>query len=354
VRQHGRDQRASVFARRLATQVPRLAGERPLATPPAGLRSPPETIGAADLITAARYWIVRKSPLQTYRAMKHSPTAPYQLTGYGAPGAGSDAPNRAFLTYARPPLPHYIQGGEISVAILGRGSRDSVIASFAEVYTHPVRDAIEHIVGAGSTGTYSWPRVEFGKVVAHVNQPLGRRVVHRLIRNFNASPVANAPNACLGGIRLPGDVLTVRIDSDGDVWTLTYSGTSCSDLTVSRDGTQLAALSRTRPLVRILQVLEHVGASVTGRLLAVGGPPGAAATPEQGEITLSAGGHVVARAHTYGPGRFSMLAQAGRYTLSGTTASYRVNGQPGQCNASHPITIKTNHPVHLNVYCPRK
>jgi hypothetical protein len=345
---------ATAFARRIAARVPRLPGQEPLAVAPAGLVHPDEVLGASDLVTQSRYWTVPGTPLQVYQALKRSPSARYRLTGYGAPGRGSDLPGRAFLSYDGVPAPRFVQGAGVHVEISRYGSRRSAVASFGEVEPHPVRSDLETIAIPAATGSYRWPRVIHGKVVAHVSATLSPRQVHTLITRVDRAPVADSPDACLGGFRLSGDVLTVYLRGGRHEWRLLYPGTSCDDLAVFRDGHPLPALAPTKPLRHQLGVLEHGDGIVTGRLLEGGGPPGAEPTPERGTVRVEAIGRTVATAHSGADGHFAVDAQPGRYTLSATARHYRIDGVRAPCAAEEPVTVSTGVTTHVDVYCQRR
>lgn len=354
-REHARTRHATAFAHRIAAYVPRVAGERPLANPPQALAKPDETIGVAGLIIESRYWSVPGSPLQVYRAMKRSPAARYRLTGYGRPRPDSDAdpPGSAFLSYADVPAPAYLQVAEVHVEIAPYAA-GSVIASFAEVAARPIRRAIEQITTHGSSATYTWPHVEHGKVVGQTRGVVAPALLPTLIREFDRSPVVASPDACFGAFHVAGDDVTVRITSGGDVLTLVYPGTSCDDIAVRRDGQPLAAIAPNARLHGLLRVLLHADGVVVGRLLEVGGPPGATPSPEPGKVKLRAGGHTVSTVHPGRSGHFTIEAPPGRYTLSGSTAHYRIDGRRGRCVAGHRVRLVSGRTVHANVSCARR
>lgn len=349
-----RTRMATAFAQKLAGEVPRIPGERPLVgSPPSALATPGEVIGVGDLITAKLYWTAPGSPRQVYRRLKRA-KAPFPLTGYGRPGAGSQPDGSGFLSYDSPPTPSYIQDSEIHLEIEGDHHGGTVIASFAEVDTVPIRTTAENITAAGSTGTFTWPRIENGKVVGHTTQQLGTAQLQEVVRGFDDSPVSDEPNVCFGALQLAGSALKVEIDSDGHVWKLVYPGTSCGDIAVARDGQAFPAIRPNRQLRHLFQVLAHDNGTVTGRLLEVGGPSAASVSPEPGRVTLTAHGHVVWTARPGQSGRFSVFAQPGRYVLAGTTPHYRIDGKPGRCVAAHDVTITTGKTVHADVYCQRR
>ncbi|HTW19488.1 MAG TPA: hypothetical protein VME70_04650 [Mycobacteriales bacterium] len=355
-----RTRQAHAYARWLAGTVARIAGEQPLAHPPARLSKPGEVIGVGDLIVERRYWSAPGTPLAVYDALKNAPSR-YRLTGYGAPGAGSDPADFAFLTYAEIPAPPYIEDSEVYVEIERISATRSAIASFAEVDTHPVRTATEAIDESGvstSSGTYTWPRLDalahLGHVTGYVTATLDANQRQSLIRDFDQSPVANSPSTCFGGIQISGDVLTVRLRSGGHSWKLVYPGTSCVDVAVWRDGVSLPAIGPTGAFRRLLEVLEHSPGTVVGHLIAVGGPAGVPPTPEPGVVTLSAHGHVVAVVHPRSSGAFALDAQPGRYDVSGSSPAFMIDGRRGQCTATHVVTVVATRSVRVDVLCQRR
>jgi hypothetical protein len=355
MRERDRTRRAIAFARRAAAEVAQIRGETPLtAEPPAALVKPQEVIGTTNLITEAHYWTAPGSPLRVYRVLKRSPRSPFGVTGYGAPGEGSDPPGSAFVAYNDVPAPAYIQDAEVYVEIDRYAAGRSVIASFAEVDTHPVRMAGEVIAAAGSTGVYTWPRLDAGKVVGHASVTIGPGRLRTLIRDFDRANISNAPNVCFGVFVPAGDALTLRITSGGHTWKLVYPGTSCGDIAVWRDGTQLAAITPGHLLRHRLGVLEHRDGIVVGRLLEVGGPAGAQPSPASGVVTLRSHGHTVASIHANRAGHFDIDAAAGRYTLTGSTPHYRIDGHRGGCAADHKVPVRSDTKVHADVYCERR
>jgi hypothetical protein len=320
------------------------------------LEQPNETIGVGDLVVRARYWTVPGSADHAYRLMKRASARGLRVTGYGLPSRSADnSRNRGFLNFQILDLPSFLQGGELYVEMEPYGAGRTIVAAFAEVYAHPVRSAEEHIPLSGATATAKWPKLDgdsiTGKVTSYGSHGLSQHELKVLIDGFNRSPVADATGICMGGVRAVGDVLTVTVESDGHVWRLTYPST-CVGLSVTRDGKDMPGLTPDAKLRRLLEVLAHFPGTVVGTLLEVGGPAGRAATPITGKLTLSVDGHIVSTVETRNrSGHFGLVAQPGRYTLTGTSRHYRVNGRPGTCTARHPVVVRTQQKTHADVYC---
>ncbi|HVS69341.1 MAG TPA: hypothetical protein VHE56_12370 [Mycobacteriales bacterium] len=354
--------KTAVYAQQLADRAPQVRGETPYTGPvPADLRKPDETIGANELVTRTRYWTAPGTPDRVYRELKRSTAAGLRLTGFGRPSSpAEDVAGRGFVHFDPEDFPSYIAGGELYLEMQAIGHGRTIIAAFAEAFSHPVRIAGEYISAAGATGTARWPKFAlnpqraFGKVVAHPSETLTRQQVASVIDGFNASPVANAPDACIGGLRVSGDELTVDIRSDGHSWVLGYPGTSCYDVSVTRDGVSFPALEPNHALRQVLDFLKHADGTVAGHLLAVGGPSGNGPTPLSGTITLSIGGKAAATVHTRGHGYFLLPAPPGTYTATATSPHYTFNGHPGVCRAEHRVVVATNSRTKADVYCQLK
>ncbi len=347
------------YAQRLAARAPRLAGERPYRDEvPHDLRAPDETIGAADLVIRSDYWTVPGGADHVYRLLKHATPAGLRLTGYGLPSSAAEGvAGRGFVHFDPDSLPAYIQGGELYIEMQDAGRKRTIIAAFGEAYSHPVRIPTEHILPAGATARARWPRfaldpkASFGKVVAHPSETLTRDQVAAVIDGFNASPVTNAPQVCLGGYRANGDELTVTIRSAGHTWVLGYPGTSCYDISVTRDGVSFPALQPLPALRHVLAVLKHADGNVAGHLYAVGGPDDDAPLPLPGTITLSTNGKAAATVHTRDHGYFLLPAPPGTYTATATSRRYNIDGHPGLCRSEHPVTVSTETTARIDIYC---
>lgn len=343
----------AAYAEQLAGRAPELPGERPFtATPPRNLRKANETIGISNLVVRSRYWTSPDSPHAVYLALKHATPTGLRLTGYGDPAiSGDDAPGRGFVHFDPTSRPSFIEGDELYVEMEPSGHGGTVIAAFGEAYAHPVRFAAEHISPSGSTVTAKWPQLAHGKVVAHPSETPSQSQAQAVIRGFNQSGVAS-PSTCLGPFRLAGDVLTIVIRSAGHAWTLTYPGTSCEGLGVTRDGVQFPALDPDPAYLHLLRVLSHSGGYAVGHLLVVGGPSPGPPRGISGTASLLQGGQLVDTTHTRNAqGYFLLSAQPGSYTLSGSSIHFTVNGKPGKCAATHPVVIRTDEKTHADIYC---
>jgi len=97
---------------------------------------------------------------------------------------------------------------------------------------------------------------------------------------------------------------------------------------------------------------KHTGpvATISGRLLAVGGPPGVAARPLPGTVTLANSTSHQDHVLTVGAdGRYSASVVAGTYELTGRSPAYG-SGTYG-CNAAKPVLAMANATAHADVYC---
>jgi hypothetical protein len=358
-----RDRATAAYAGRLAGRAPQAPGEKRLTTaPPHNLLQPDETIGADDLVVRHRYWTAPGNADAVYHALKHSAVAGLRLSGYGLPSSrAEDRPGRGFLSFELLDLPAYLEGGELYIELEPGLRGGTVVAAYSEVYAHPVRTADEHIPLPVSKVTPRWPRLAtghpdtFAKVAAHPLETVTPTQTTALVDDFNTSPVASSPDVCSGPLQAAGDQLDVSITSAGVRWELTYPGTSCEDLAVTRDEVQLPALAPDPAFRRLLEVLAHDAGYVAGQIIEIGGPAGAAPTPITGTATLRADGKLVAIAHTRdAQGHFVLDAQPGDYIAAASSIHYEIDGQPGKCAAEHPVVVRTDETTHANVYCQRR
>jgi hypothetical protein len=349
------------YAEHLLSETPAAPGQQPYSgAPPQNLASPDETIGVGDLVVRKRYWTAPGSADSVYQALNMAGFEGRPPSGHGLPSLrAEDQPGRGFLNFAVVDPPSFIQGGELYVEMESLKPGKTIIAAYAEVYAHPVREAIEHISLPGATGTAQWAEIRttarnlFGRVVARPTETLSPTQVAAFVDGFNMAPLADSTGGCTGGpVRQQGAGLTVAIVSNG-TWKLTYPG-SCGALEVTHDGHTLAEIAPDDDFLQLLEVLQHGDGTLTGRLLLVGGPGGAASSPAQGEITLSADGTTVAQIHTRPDGYFAINAQPGRYLATALSPQYQVDGKPARCVAPHDVTVRTNETVHTNIDCERR
>lgn len=90
---------------------------------------------------------------------------------------------------------------------------------------------------------------------------------------------------------------------------------------------------------------------VVGRLLGVGGPAPGTARPFPGRITVREVGTPVNAwtVRTTAGGAYVVRLPPGRWHLSGHSPVY--DGGHAECLAPHVVTVRGEHPVHINVYC---
>ncbi len=92
--------------------------------------------------------------------------------------------------------------------------------------------------------------------------------------------------------------------------------------------------------------------SVTGLMVAVGGPPGAGDDPASGTVqALDAQGATVATADTDGTGAFQLLVPNGTYRVVGRSPSFQ-DGQ-GDCVAPSDLVVKDRYVEGVIVKCYR-
>jgi hypothetical protein len=339
-----RERLAVAYAERLSGNAPQVAGETPLTDVPPKLAHPDQTIGVSNLITRARYWSVARSPQSLYAALKKAPVAHLRLSGWGRPGAGSNAANYGDLFYTATELPAYLNAAELYVEILGVGHGRSDIAAFAEVVPYPLRTADEIIpTGAAKvvvtrTRTASPTGPPLRRVTLSSNQ------ARRFVAAFNAAPI-RPPGACMGGLPPPfgyGATITAR----GVTWRIRWGG-NCNALTVQRQGKPLAEIDTTPTLLHLLRVgLLGSDGSVDGGFWQV---RGGALLPLDGVVTLSAHGHVIARMATERQGAFEFIVPPGHYTLAGRSPDFE-NGTV-TCKGQRPVVVRARHSAQVDVRC---
>ena len=93
--------------------------------------------------------------------------------------------------------------------------------------------------------------------------------------------------------------------------------------------------------------------SISGRLLAVGGPSPGSPRPLRGEIVVTdASGASVATVEVPSDGSFSVVVPAGNYTVEGRSKYY--NGGRTACFARKPVVIADGTSVETDVFCQEK
>ena len=90
---------------------------------------------------------------------------------------------------------------------------------------------------------------------------------------------------------------------------------------------------------------------LTGRLLAVGGPPGAAPRPLPGQVTV--GSRLSIPLPIGDDGRFAASLAPGRYRIVGYSPLYNDGKAP--CMPLHPfVTVRAGQTVRVQVLCQEK
>lgn len=120
--------------------------------------------------------------------------------------------------------------------------------------------------------------------------------------------------------------------------------------TVVPAGGQSSARSELAPPEGTTVVPEATG-TLSGSLLAIGGPAPGSPRPLAGKVTAE--GHHVSYSATVGPsGRFSLQVAGGVYTLKGSSAQF--NDGTTACLAENPVTVAQGRAVNADVYCQEK
>jgi hypothetical protein len=93
--------------------------------------------------------------------------------------------------------------------------------------------------------------------------------------------------------------------------------------------------------------------SISGHLLAVGGPAPGPPRPLPGEVVVTdASGVSVATVEVASDGRFSVEVPAGNYTVEGRSKYY--NGGSTACFAKKPVAIAGGSSIETDVFCQEK
>lgn len=93
---------------------------------------------------------------------------------------------------------------------------------------------------------------------------------------------------------------------------------------------------------------------VSGRFIAVGGPPGAPSSPQRGRLVIRHHGRLVETVPVPQRGYFSFHLAPGSYRVAGFSPQFRANGREAACPAFHALHVRAGHATHLNVYCERR
>jgi hypothetical protein len=94
--------------------------------------------------------------------------------------------------------------------------------------------------------------------------------------------------------------------------------------------------------------------TLSGHLYATGGPasPGGGSSPHPISGTVVARGPGgTHRATVTANGRYTLRLPPGRYTVTGKSPQYVVNGNPGPCDALGAVTVARDQVRFSDVYC---
>jgi DNA-directed RNA polymerase specialized sigma24 family protein len=149
------------------------------------------------------------------------------------------------------------------------------------------------------------------------------------------------------GSRQPAPTVRVAARFDGQRLTLERGGTV---LSFTRSGPQADFASQTASPTPTSG--GDVG-SVSGRLLAVGGPSDTPARPLPGTVTLTDTLSKQRHSVTFGgEGTFTLSVPAGAYEVVGHSPQYGDGGYT--CRAKHPVRVSAGQSVQVDVICEEK
>jgi hypothetical protein len=95
-------------------------------------------------------------------------------------------------------------------------------------------------------------------------------------------------------------------------------------------------------------------ASLTGRLLWVGGPGAAHPVPHRGTVHVVGDGLDEYLVVSSG-GRWSFQGPPGRYTVTASSPGYlSAAGVPGSCRADHQVRLRWTRTATADVYCQQR
>jgi hypothetical protein len=341
-----RQQLAAAYAERLAAAAPRVGGETTLATVPGKLSGPEQTIGVGNLVTRSRYWSVRGSPQQIYAGLKRASVSRLALSGYGPPGAGSNAANFADLSYDDTAFPSYLSDAELYVEVLGVAGGRSDIAAFAEVVPFPFRQANETIPADGSKVVLERTRLRRSPAAPLRRVTLSSARAGSLITVFDRARIS-PPGGCIGGLP-PAFGYAAAISSAGHRWRISWTGLgNCDRLSVQRDGRPLPDVETPPALLRMFAAgLAGGDGFVDGGFWRVSG---GSLLPLAGTVTLSSRGHPVARFVVSRQDGFEFIVPPGRYLLSGRSPGFD-NGTVA-CSGQHPAVVRADRFTRDDVRC---
>jgi hypothetical protein len=94
---------------------------------------------------------------------------------------------------------------------------------------------------------------------------------------------------------------------------------------------------------------------LSGIFNAVGGPPGAAPSPQAGTITLTdiaTGARQMVESDA--DGRFAINLSPGTYRAAGVTPQFVINNVQAECQAAAPAVVREGQTAYVTVTCDRK
>lgn len=96
-------------------------------------------------------------------------------------------------------------------------------------------------------------------------------------------------------------------------------------------------------------------ATIDGRLIASGGPPGQPDRGLTGTVTITNGATGKQRSVPVGvDGKYSVTLPSGTYDVDGRSPQYVINGAEGVCRAGRSIDLTTQTTAHVDVVCVEK
>lgn len=128
----------------------------------------------------------------------------------------------------------------------------------------------------------------------------------------------------------------------------------CVPVLVGCNASVSSYIGSAKPTLPVLKIDGNVG-FVEGRLISVGGPPGAPNSPDQGEVTFTnVATGAVWNIPTEPNGTFNAYITPGTYNAVGTTPQYVINDAEGTCSADKRVVVRLNQTVTTTVVCSRK
>lgn len=93
--------------------------------------------------------------------------------------------------------------------------------------------------------------------------------------------------------------------------------------------------------------------TISGRLLAVGGPVGASPSPQHGRVVVRHAGRLVMTIPVPKDGRYRVTIVPGTYWIRGYSPQY--DDGRAACRGPHPtVTVHAGETTHVTIYCERR